>query len=206
MSGTLKVNSSSQKVFARSALAPNENGRLRRGSTIDLDEQALHLGIDRDELVYGSATGVFRDDREGTFDRFDSKWLAEKLVSAGTACLCGEHRTRIRAERDDPRFGQCRSDSFDGFEFRLCAHVDEEYVRIATRERFEARLERLKRLRNGCAETVRLDPGLVCPNGTLQGLAREIPKSTDDLDQIAELRRWQREVLGEKNLLAAVQG
>ncbi len=71
---------------------------------------------------------------------------------------------------------------------------------------YEARLERLKRLRNGCAETVRLDPGLVCPNGTLQGLAREIPKSTADLDRIAELRRWQREVLGEKNLLAAVQG
>lgn len=69
---------------------------------------------------------------------------------------------------------------------------------------YDRRLERLKGLRNERARAVGLDAGLVCPNSTLQAIARTMPRSADELTRIDELRRWQREVLGDERLLAAV--
>jgi len=71
---------------------------------------------------------------------------------------------------------------------------------------YDQRLERLKQLRNERAEAVGLAPGLVCPNGTLQEIARTVSLSTAALDGVSELRRWQREVVGDAAILAAVQG
>ena len=68
---------------------------------------------------------------------------------------------------------------------------------------YETRLERLKELRNSCAESCGLDPGLVCPNGTLQAIARAAPTAVGDLKGVAELRAWQRSVLGELAILEA---
>ena len=69
---------------------------------------------------------------------------------------------------------------------------------------YDARLERLKAVRNRMAATVGLEPGLVCPNGTLQAVARAAPTAPDQLTAIPELRSWQREVLGDRRILAAV--
>lgn len=71
---------------------------------------------------------------------------------------------------------------------------------------YDQRLERLKDLRNERAEVVGLAPGLVCPNGTLQEVARAAPQSASQLDGVGELRRWQREVVGDAAILAAVAG
>lgn len=71
---------------------------------------------------------------------------------------------------------------------------------------YDQRLERLKQLRNERAQAVGLAPGLVCPNGTLQEVARAGPHSTSELDGVGELRRWQREVVGDSAILAAVEG
>ncbi len=71
---------------------------------------------------------------------------------------------------------------------------------------YDQRLERLKHLRNERAEAVGLAPGLVCPNGTLQDVARAVPRGAKDLDGVGELRRWQREVIGDRAILAAVAG
>ncbi|HEX5634731.1 MAG TPA: ribonuclease D [Gemmatimonadales bacterium] len=68
---------------------------------------------------------------------------------------------------------------------------------------YEARLERLKALRNKFAPLVGLQPGVLCPNGTLEAIARANPASIDELAAIPGLRRWQREVLG-RELLAAL--
>jgi ribonuclease D len=70
---------------------------------------------------------------------------------------------------------------------------------------YDARLERLRALRAKAAQDVGLDSGLVCPNGTLQVIARLTPGSSGDLDGVAELRRWQRAILGDDALLAAVR-
>jgi ribonuclease D len=68
---------------------------------------------------------------------------------------------------------------------------------------YETRLEHLKALRDRRAEACALDPGLVCPNGTLQAIARAAPSSPTELRNITELRTWQRDVLGEPAILEA---
>jgi ribonuclease D len=68
---------------------------------------------------------------------------------------------------------------------------------------FEARVEALKHRRNRLAEELQLAPGVLCPNGTLEAIARAEPTSLDALANIPELRRWQVKVLG-PSLLEAV--
>ena len=63
--------------------------------------------------------------------------------------------------------------------------------------------ERLKAARNAIAARLDLAPGVACPNGTLEEIARQAPRSLADLEAIPTLRRWQREEFG-RELLAAV--
>ena len=70
----------------------------------------------------------------------------------------------------------------------------------------EERFQRLRQLRARRAEALELDAGLVCPNATLMAIARQHPASPEDLDAIPDLRRWQREALGEDAILTAVDG
>jgi ribonuclease D len=69
---------------------------------------------------------------------------------------------------------------------------------------YEARLERLKAMRNQLAVRYDLAPGVLCSNGTLEAIARVNPSSLDGMSEIRELRRWQlRQIGGE--LFAALQ-
>ena len=68
---------------------------------------------------------------------------------------------------------------------------------------YEERLERLKAVRNQEAERIGLAPGVLAPNGLLEAIARLEPGAAD-LASIEGMRRWQREVVGEK-LLAALR-
>jgi ribonuclease D len=71
---------------------------------------------------------------------------------------------------------------------------------------YDARLERLKELRNTAADRHDLPPGLICPNATLQAVARLDPHVAVDLGQVEELRAWQRGLLGDQAVLAALRG
>jgi ribonuclease D len=68
---------------------------------------------------------------------------------------------------------------------------------------FEARLERLKAARNRLAVQLDLAPGVLCPNGTLEAIARANPGSMAALAALPELRRWQLKEIGAE-LLAAM--
>jgi ribonuclease D len=61
---------------------------------------------------------------------------------------------------------------------------------------FDARMDRLKVVRNAAAERLGLQPGVLCPNGTLEAVARKEPKTLDEMRGIDEVRRWQVEALG----------
>ena len=50
-----------------------------------------------------------------------------------------------------------------------------------------------------------LAPGVLCPNGTLEAIARLQPHSTEELARIGELRRWQLRELGEELLRAVAE-
>jgi ribonuclease D len=69
---------------------------------------------------------------------------------------------------------------------------------------FEARLERLKTARNTLAQQYDLPPGVLCPNGVLEAIARINPGTLSEMEEIRELRRWQLRELG-PSLLAALR-
>ncbi len=68
---------------------------------------------------------------------------------------------------------------------------------------YDQSLERLKALRNSRAKEINMEPGLLCPNGTLQAVARATPEAIGELESITEMRRWQRSVLGVSAILEA---
>jgi ribonuclease D len=61
---------------------------------------------------------------------------------------------------------------------------------------FEARVERLKARRNALAQELELAPGVLCPNGTLEAIARADPDTAERLEAVPELRRWQARTIG----------
>ena len=62
----------------------------------------------------------------------------------------------------------------------------------------DGRIERLKAARNRVAAELGLDPGVLCGRSTLEAVARTTPTPNDHagLSRVAELRRWQIDVLG----------
>ena len=69
---------------------------------------------------------------------------------------------------------------------------------------YEARLERLKGARNLLAVQYDLAPGVLCPNGILEAIARMNPASSEQLAQVPGLRCWQLQEIG-GGLLIALQ-
>jgi ribonuclease D len=69
---------------------------------------------------------------------------------------------------------------------------------------YEARLERLKAIRNQLAARYDLAPGVICSNGTLEAVARTNPRTIEEMAEISELRRWQLKEIG-GDLLQALQ-
>jgi ribonuclease D len=68
---------------------------------------------------------------------------------------------------------------------------------------FDLRLERLKLARNASALRLDLAPGVLCPNGILEAIARLKPVTVSALVEVPEMRRWQRQVLGAELVVAA---
>lgn len=60
----------------------------------------------------------------------------------------------------------------------------------------QGRFLRLKGLRAARATALGLDPGVLCPNSILAGLAAAPRLERNEIDGLTDLRRWQREALG----------
>lgn len=61
---------------------------------------------------------------------------------------------------------------------------------------FDARVSALKTVRDAHATRLDMDPGVVCSRDRMEAVARKNPASPEELVEIKELRRWQRELLG----------
>ncbi len=68
---------------------------------------------------------------------------------------------------------------------------------------FLARVDRLKAVRNAAATRLALAPGVLCPNGTLEAIARTGPKGVEELLDVPGVRKWQAGAIG-PDLLAAL--
>ena len=62
---------------------------------------------------------------------------------------------------------------------------------------FESRVEKLKSARDKVAEALQLDRGFLMPRQQLEDIAREKPRSREQLLQVRDMRSWQADVLGE---------
>jgi ribonuclease D len=74
--------------------------------------------------------------------------------------------------------------------------------RRASDPAFDKRVEHLKAFRNAAAERLKLDPGVLCPRGTLEAVALAKPASLTDLAKVSDVRKWQVQVLGKDFLNA----
>ena len=91
---------------------------------------------------------------------------------------------------------------------RAKALSDGELPRLERRPRpqkdpgFDARLEKVKAVRNRVAVELGLEPGVLCGRTTLEAVVRARPADRKALEQVGELRRWQIDVLGDALLEA----
>ncbi|AHG89646.1 3'-5' exonuclease [Gemmatirosa kalamazoonensis] len=67
---------------------------------------------------------------------------------------------------------------------------------------FDARVSRLRSVREEAAQRLALDPGVLCPRERLEAVARRNPRSLEELAEVPDLRRWQIDVLGAAMLRA----
>jgi ribonuclease D len=67
---------------------------------------------------------------------------------------------------------------------------------------FDSRVNALKTVRDAAATRLDLDPGVLCSRDRMEAVARKKPETREQLEEVHELRNWQREVLGEGFLKA----
>lgn len=69
----------------------------------------------------------------------------------------------------------------------------------------EAKVTALKRVRDEAAKRLALDPAVLCSRERMEAVARRVPQSLEELEEVRDLRQWQRAVLGE-GFVAALRG
>jgi ribonuclease D len=74
--------------------------------------------------------------------------------------------------------------------------------RFARDPDFDTKVNLLRGVRDAAAKRLELDPGVLCSRDRMEGIARLVPKSIDDLTGIDGLRRWQVAELGDEFVAA----
>ncbi len=69
----------------------------------------------------------------------------------------------------------------------------------------DKRLSRLKEWRTAKAAELEMDPGIIVNNAVLEEVARRLPGSVAELDEVAGMKKWQRRVLG-AGMIKALKG
>ena len=70
---------------------------------------------------------------------------------------------------------------------------------------FDAKVGKLKAVRDEAAKRLELDPGVLCSRERLETIARALPRSAAELDAIPGLRKWQIAEMGNQ-FVAALAG
>jgi len=68
------------------------------------------------------------------------------------------------------------------------------------------RLERLKGLRRHRSQELGIEIGVLCPNATLQAIARAGPKTARELRKLDDIKRWQVDAMGVPQLIELLNG
>jgi len=145
----------------------------------------------------------FRDEVAAELDRAGFRVLSNEAM-LGLAGNPPRARDELQAVRGvGERLVAQRGDALLAAIERGLAVPDKELPRFPRGERrtpdpaFEARVERLKAARNAAAARLGLDPGVLCPKGTFEAVARANVKGTANLAAVPDMRQWQVAVLGD---------
>jgi ribonuclease D len=162
------------------------------------------------QLAVLRALWEWRDTRARELDRAPFRIAGnEVLVALARECPTGLE-SLSRVSEVPPSIARRHGAEFVDVVRAARALPEDQWPRLERRRRerpdpeLEERVARLKALRGERAPGVGLDPGLVCANAVLAAIARLRPQSAADLDAVPDLRRWQREVLGDAAILHAV--
>jgi ribonuclease D len=74
------------------------------------------------------------------------------------------------------------------------------FARPPRRERdphFDAKVSKLKAVRDEAAKRLALDPGVLCSRDRMEVIARALPRSTEELGEVQGLRQWQIAEMGD---------
>ncbi len=63
---------------------------------------------------------------------------------------------------------------------------------------FDAKVSKLKSVRDDAAKRLELDPGVLCSRERMETIARLLPRSTDELLEVPGLRKWQIAEMGDQ--------
>jgi ribonuclease D len=135
-------------------------------------------------------------------DRATFRVVSNEALLALATAPPRSHEDLAKAKGLSPRLVADRGDTLLSVIQRGLAVPDKDLPRFPRAERrvadpaFDQAVERLKRVRNETAARLGLDPGVLCPKGTLEALARARPGTADAMHEVPELRQWQVEVLG----------
>jgi ribonuclease D len=169
------------RVLSRRALALlRELAHWRDDVAAELDRASFRVMPNEALLALAATPPVSKDALKAV------PGVSERLVDQrGDALLEALARGQAVPERDLPRFPRGERRTPD--------------------PAFDRRVEKLKAVRNAAAERLKLDPGVLCPRGTLEAVAWANPKSESELRVVPDVRKWQVEVLG-KDFLGALAG
>ncbi len=144
----------------------------------------------------------WRDTIAAELDRATFRVISNEALLALSATPPRSRTELEKAGGISPRLVSERAESLLAAVERGLAVPERDLPRFPRTERraadpaFDSAVERLKGVRNRAAERLGLEPGVLCPKGTLEAVARARPKSEAALRQIPEVRGWQVEVLG----------
>jgi ribonuclease D len=145
--------------------------------------------------------------------------LARERDVAPFRVLSNDQLVRI-ARRMPDSIRDLRSGDFDAATVRHAGELFEAVQRarrlpegeLPTRKRgprrpppdpaFEARVDRVKAVRDRIADELGMDRGFLMPRQQLEDIARAVPGSADELVAVRDVRRWQLEALGDALLEA----
>jgi ribonuclease D len=159
--------------------------------------------LDRRSLFVARALYNWRDEMARAADRPPFKIFGNDLIVevakarpatlealAAIKAVPAPHRTRYGRE-----ILRVVRQALDAPEDSLPMKVD---ARPWLRDKaLEARVERLKHVRDGVAKELKIEPGILAPRHVLAGIA-----TTRDLDAVPAMREWQKRIVGEKLLNA----
>ena len=200
-------------TLGRTAWAEEEFGRLESlrwtGAAADGGEAYLRLkgakALGPRQLAALRELVRWRDERAAAEDKAPFRIVGnEGLVGVARALpATPEALTRVPTSDLPAVLARRYSDSLLGAVRKAMALPESELPTVERGRRpprnpdLDARIERLKAVRNRVATELGVDPGILCGRGTLEAVARAAPKDRAGLAQVAELRRWQADVLGD---------